>query len=128
VYPVPITSSTAGQDFHVGILPLPSGASAGFPVTRSGTNQSALRYQSGSVLMIGPGLEALFSVSQGLFDTNLIFFVSTSGRCLYIVAEDGCTIRTMAEWESAGGVLCKARSPVAYCGLRPNQRKTLFAL
>src|SRR6185369_13276483 len=79
VYPVPMTSSTAGQDFQVGILPLPSGASAGFPVTRSGTNQSALRYQSGSVLTIGPGLDGLFSVSQGLFDTNLIFFVSTSG-------------------------------------------------
>src|ERR1700754_4849727 len=78
VYPVPITSSTAGQAFHVGILPLPSGASAGLPVTRSGTNQSAARYQSGGVLTIGPGLEALASVSHGRLATNLLFLVSTT--------------------------------------------------
>src|SRR5688572_4339062 len=76
-YPVPMTSSTAGQAFQVGILPLPSGASAGFPVAGSGTNQSALRYQSGSVLMIGSGLDALSFVSQSLFATNLTFLVST---------------------------------------------------
>src|SRR5688572_28036873 len=76
-----MTSSTAGQAFHVGILPLPSAASAGLPVAGSGTNQSALRYQSGSVLMIGSGLEALSLVSHALFETNLIFLVSTLG-CL----------------------------------------------
>src|SRR5215471_17211388 len=80
-----MTSSSAGHAFQVGILPLPSGASAGFPVTRFGTNQSASRYQSGRVLMIGPGLEALFSFNQGLFATNRIFFVSTSGVTLYFI-------------------------------------------
>ena len=64
-------------------MPLPSGASAGLPVTRSGTNQSALRYQSGSVLTIGPGRDALFSFTHGLFETNLIFLVSTSGVDLW---------------------------------------------
>jgi hypothetical protein len=33
--------------------------------------------------MIGSGLEGLFSVSQGLFATNLIFLVSTGGGALY---------------------------------------------
>jgi hypothetical protein len=88
VYPVPMTSSTAGQAFHVGILPPPSGASAGFPVTGSWTNHSALRYQSGIVLIIGPGLDGLSSFSQGLVDTNLIFLVSTSGVALYFIRLD----------------------------------------
>src|SRR5687767_11911496 len=80
-----MTSRTAGQAFHVGILPPPSGASAGFPVPGSGTNQCALLYQSGSVLIIGPGFEALLSFSQGWFATNLIFLVSTCGVALYYI-------------------------------------------
>src|SRR5262245_23530382 len=73
-----MTSSTAGHAFHVGTLP-PSGASNGLPVEGSWWNHSALLYHSGSVLMIGPGLDGLSSLSQGLFATNLIFFVSTGG-------------------------------------------------
>jgi len=71
-------------------LPLPSGASAGLPVTGSGTNQSALRYHSGIVLMIGPGREALFSFTHGLFDTNRIFLVSTSGVALWPLMDRMC--------------------------------------
>src|SRR5688572_33422388 len=47
-------------------------------VAGSGTNHSALRYQSGSVLRMGAGVEGLSSVSQGLVLTNLIFLVSRS--------------------------------------------------
>src|SRR5262245_66680228 len=73
-----MTSSTAGHAFQVGTLP-PSDASNGLPVAGSWWNHSALLYQSGSVLMIGPGFEGLSLSSQGLFATNLIFFVSTGG-------------------------------------------------
>ena len=38
--------------------------------------------------MIGPGLEALSLFSQGLFDTNLIFLVSTSGVVLFVSIVD----------------------------------------
>src|SRR5688572_13871506 len=77
-------SSTAGHAFHVGTLPPPFGASVGFPVTGSCTNHSACVYQSGSVLTIGPGLEALSAFSQGWFATNRIFLVSTGGIAPYV--------------------------------------------
>src|SRR6185436_281925 len=87
VYPVPMTSRTAGHAFHVGTRP-PSGSVNGLPVAGSGQNHSALLYQSGSVLTIGPGLEGLFAVSQGLFATNRIFFVSTGSRRAALVDHD----------------------------------------
>src|SRR5215203_1399988 len=90
---MPMTSSTAGHAFHVGSRP-PSGPTAGFPVDESGTNHSALRYQSGSVLMIGPGLEGLSFVSQGLFATNRIFLVST----VHARAVEWATILAQSSW------------------------------
>src|SRR5262245_63176986 len=82
-----MTSSTAGHAFQVGTLP-PSDASNGLPVAGSWWNHSALLYQSGSVLTIGPGFEGLSEFSQGLFATNRIFFVSTWSRRAALVDDD----------------------------------------
>jgi N-acetylglucosamine kinase-like BadF-type ATPase len=76
-----MTSKTAGQAFQVGILPPMFGISQYLPVDGSFAYRSACRYQSGIVLAIGTGREELCSFNQGLFETNLIFFVFM-GCCL----------------------------------------------
>lgn len=66
-------SNIAGQAFQVGIFPL-SG-----PVQKSPlgffANLSALRYQSGIVLIIGPGTDTESLVSQCLLETNFIILL-----------------------------------------------------